>query len=269
MAPDLAPDLAPETVGHARAPVSEGAPEVEVAVLGPVEIRGARPFSRRAALELVVYLALHPRGAANDVWAAALWPDRCVAPSTQHSTASVARRALGRSAGGVDHLTRCGGRLRLGDAVGTDLDRFVRAAGSSDPGGRKEALALVRGPIFDGLCLSDWAVLEGIQAELESMVVATALRGAAEALHVGSGEEAEWMIRRGLRVSPYDERLYRGLLRATEATGNRLGLRSAMSELLRLASDGGGGGVHPQTVALYRELARIPRPEAGGDLVRL
>ena len=143
----------------------------------------------------------------------------------------------------------------LGPSVGTDVDRFVRAASTSDPGRWLHALSLVRGRLFDGLSLSDWAVLDGTSAELESMVAVTALQGAEEALRVGSGEEAEWMIRRGLRVSPYDERLYRGLLRATEAKGNRLGLRLAMAELLSLASDGDEACLHPQTLALYRELA--------------
>ena len=101
--------------------------DVEVAVLGPVEVRGAAgPFRRRAATELVVYLALHRRGAPNEVWGAALWPDRTVASSTLYSTASLARRALGASADGGNHLTRSGGRLCLGPRVGTDVDRFVR-----------------------------------------------------------------------------------------------------------------------------------------------
>jgi DNA-binding SARP family transcriptional activator len=247
-----------------------GRPEVEVAVLGPVEIRGAaRSFSRRAATELVVYLALHPGGATNEVWSAALWPDRSVAPSTLHSTASVARRALGRSADGTDRLTRHRGRLSLSRAVGTDVDRFAAAAAASDPGRWRDALTLVRGRLFDGLALSDWTVLDGTAAELEAMVVQTALRGAETALGLGCPDEAEWMIRRGLRVGPYDERLYRGLLRATEAQGNRLGLRTAMAELLCLASDGDGATIHPRTVALYRELAHSPVPEAGGDLIRL
>jgi DNA-binding SARP family transcriptional activator len=252
----------------------DGVPEIEVAVLGPVEIRGAaRPFSRRSATELVVYLALHPLGAPNDVWATALWPDRSVASSTLHSTASVARRGLGQCADGSDHLTRCRGRLRLGPTVGTDIERFVRAASTSDPRCWRDALALVRGRLFDGLSRTDWAVLDGTSAELESMVISTALKGAEEALRLGLGEEAAWMIRRGLRVNPYDERLYRGLLRAMEATGNRLGLRAVMAELLQLAAEGEGEGaeaaLHPQTVALYRELARSSTPEAGGDLVRL
>src|ERR1700722_18505483 len=105
------------------------APHIEVAALGPVEIRGAvRPFCRGAAKELVVYLAFHRQGVRNDVWAAALWTDRCVSPSTLHSTASVARRSLGRSRDGVEHLPRGGRRLRLGDTVGTDVERFARAA---------------------------------------------------------------------------------------------------------------------------------------------
>jgi DNA-binding SARP family transcriptional activator len=259
--------------------------EIEVAVLGPVEIRGAaRPFGRSSAVELVVYLALHRQGVRNDVWPTALWADRSVAPSTVHSTVSVARRALGRSASGVDHLPRSGRRVRLGESVGTDVERFARSAADPDPERWVEALELVRGRLFEGLCRTDWAVLDGTQAALESMVVDTALRGAAHFLRLGCGERAEWMIRCALRVSPYDERLYRALLRAADAMGNRLRLRSTMEELLFVASDGGdrprrGGrgtpalsarsAIHPRTVALFDELARGPVPVAGGDPLRL
>jgi hypothetical protein len=213
--------------------------EIDVAVLGPVEIRGAaQPFHRSAAKELVVYLAFHRQGARTDVWAAALWTDRCMAQSTLHSTSSVA------------------------------LD----------------ALRLVRGRVFDGLGLGDWAVLDGTQAQVEALVVGTALKAAAHYLRRGRGEEAEWVIRRGLRVSPYDERLYRALLRATEVMGNRVGLRTAMEELLRVAADGdplcrraglgtlsesGHSFVHPQTLSLFEELARGGTPAAGGGPPRL
>jgi DNA-binding SARP family transcriptional activator len=259
--------------------------EVEIAVLGPVEIRGAaRPFCRSAAQELVVYLAFHRQGVRNDVWATALWTDRCIAPATLHSTASVARRALGRSANGADHLPRAGRRLRLADTVGTDVERFARAAADPDPARWKDALSLVRGRPFEGLSLSDWAVLDGTQAQVESMVVDTALRGAEHHLHRGCGEEAEWMIRRALQVSPYDERLYRALLRAAETMGNRLGLRTAMAEILFVAAEGGlpwrgpptgtaslrePSSVHPRTMALFHELARGELPAAREDPSRL
>ena len=64
--------------------------EVEVLVLGAVEVRGnARQFTRAWAKELVIYLAIHPDGVSNDTWATALWPDRLMAASSLHSTASV------------------------------------------------------------------------------------------------------------------------------------------------------------------------------------
>jgi DNA-binding SARP family transcriptional activator len=256
-----------------------------VAVLGPVEIRGAaQPFARAASKELVVYLAFHRQGVRNDVWATALWTDRCIASSTLHSTASVARRALGRSPSGGEHLPRGGRRLRLAGSVGTDVDRFAAAAGGADPNGWKEALALVRGRPFEGLHLADWAVLDGTQAQLEAMVVGTALKAAEYFLRRGRGEEAEWAVRRGLRANPYDERLYRGLLWAMERMGNRAGMWSTMAELRFLSTDGAdrsaghGAGmerrtvppsVHPTTVALFRELSQRESPAARGEPSRL
>ena len=59
-----------DSLTRERPHLAETCPEVEVAVLGPVEIRGITVgFSRASALELVVYLALRPTGAANDTWA--------------------------------------------------------------------------------------------------------------------------------------------------------------------------------------------------------
>jgi DNA-binding SARP family transcriptional activator len=254
-------------------------PEVEVSVLGPVDVRGAmRPFGRSAALELVVYLALHPAGAGHDVWSSALWTDRTVTSSTIHSTASVARRALGRSRCGGDHLPRAGRRLRLAESVGTDVAQFARMASSADPDDWRTAMGLIRGRPLDGLRLSDWAVLDGTQAAIESLVVDTALRGATEALNDGRAEEAEWMVRQGLRASPYDERLYRTLLRVSEGKGDRVGMHGIMTELLRKAVDAAGSSsgsgalaearrpvalVHPRTVALYQCLVSGKVPTAG------
>ena len=143
---------------------------------------------------------------------------------------------------------------------------------------------LVRGPLFDGLRRSDWAVFDGTQSRIESLVVRTALRGAEELAQRGCGREAGWVIRQALQVSPYDERLYRSLLRATAAEGNRLGLRSTMAELLTLAGEAERPGdrlpgvvrrdgtglecLHPRTTALYRGLLE-GSPAAGGDPARL
>jgi DNA-binding SARP family transcriptional activator len=249
-----------------------GDQRVQVAVLGPVQVAGlAHPFRRSAARELVVYLALHPEGAGTSTWTEALWPTHLVSQATIHSTVSDARRALGRTASGEERLPRAGRRLRLGDAVTTDVERFADLASRSGVRSWKEALTLVRGGLFDGMQLSDWAVFDGTQAQLEAMVVTTALKASEIRIGQGRGAEAEWMVRRGLRVSPYDERLYRALLRAVDAQGNRTGLRSTMAELLWLAGDRDAQygpdqverqsrSFHPRTVALYRQLARGPVP---------
>ena len=257
---------------------------VDVAVLGPVAVRGAaEPFHRSAALELVAYLALHRHGVRHAEWALAIWPERAVALPTMHSTASDARRALGRAPDGTPYLPR-GVLLRLHHAVTTDVDRFAALAGSDDRHQLVEAMRLVRGPLFDGLRRSDWAVFDGTRSRIESLVAGTALRCAEELTRRGDGSEAAWVVRQALRVSPYDERLYRSLLRATAAEGGRVGVRSTMAELLILAGEPGrpaarlsrvlrGGDdrlecLHPKTAALYRGLLE-GSPAAEGELARL
>ena len=233
--------------------------EVEVSVLGPVEIHGAaRSFTRAWSRELVVYLSLHPRGASNDSWATALWPDRVMAPSSLHSTASVARRALGKARDGTDHLPRGHGRLELAASVGTDWDRFQGLSSGEDPRGWEEALSLVRGRPLDGLRSTDWSILDGTLPTMESTIVDVSGRLSGACLRTGDASGAEWAARRGLRVSPYDERLYRMLLRAADVAGNPSGVESVMAELVRVVADEIEPieSVHPSTLMLYRTLSR-------------
>ncbi len=243
--------------------VPEGAtpdePTVEVRVLGQVEISGAsRQFTRAWAVELIVYLATHPQGVSNEQWATALWPERAMAPASLHSTASAARRSLGTSASGDDHLPRSRGRLALGPHVRTDWDRFVELSRSTRPDDWREALRLIRGRPFDGLRSPDWVVLEGILANIEAIVVDLACRYSEHCLEVQDAPGAEWAARQALRVSPYDERLYRVLLRTSDAAGNPAGVESVMAELVHLVADDVEpfDAVHPETLALYRRLSR-------------
>jgi DNA-binding SARP family transcriptional activator len=234
-------------------------PEVEVAVLGPVEIRGAaRHFTRAWARELVVYLSMHAGGSSNDVWATALWPERVMAPSSLHSTASVARRSLGKASDGRDHLPRSHGRLALASSVGTDWDRFLALSETDDPVQWRQALELVRGRPFEGLRSTDWAILDGTAPAIESAIVDLSGRFAGACLRSGDPRRAEWSARRGLLVSPYDERLYRMLLRAADAAGNPSGVEAVMAELVRVVADEiePVESVHPSTLALYRSLSR-------------
>jgi DNA-binding SARP family transcriptional activator len=242
---------------------------VEISVLGPVRVEGlSEPFRRSAALDLVVYLSFHRDGVRHADWPVALWPDKAVSLPTVHSTSSDARRALGRAHDGSPHLPR-GTLLRLGPSVSSDVERFERLASSRDLEVLAEAMTLVRGPLFSGLRRVDWTILEGVQPRMEALVVETALRAASEDIRAGRAANAESLIRRALLVSPFDERLYRALLRATHAHGDRARLRGTMAQLVRLAGvaesswtggtfrrDAAGslGLLHPATAAVYRDL---------------
>jgi DNA-binding SARP family transcriptional activator len=251
---------------------------VEIAVLGPVAVsHPSLAFRRAAARELVVYLAFHREGVRHADWPLALWPERPVSLATVHSTASDARRALGRAADGAQRLP-CGSLLRLHPSVVTDVDRFVELSRSGTSKGWIEAAGLVRGPLFGGLRRADWAVLEGTHARVEALVVHTVLQAAEALRRDGRATEAEWIVRRGLLASPYDERLYRSLLLALAAQGNRTGMRAAMAQLLVVAKggrgafpqwDGGGAdALEPGTTGLYRELLCL-YPAPGGAPARL
>lgn len=233
--------------------------EVEVRVLGPVEVLGnARPFSRAWALELVVYLVIHDEGATTDQWATALWPDRLMAPASLHSTASSARRSLGVSTTGTDHLPRAHGRLKLGPGVTSDWARFQRLAASDGPDDHVAALRLIRGRPFQGLRSADWTVLEGTVAWMETMVVDLAIRYAESCLEAKDASAAEWAARQALRISPYDERLYRVLLRSADVAGHPEGVEATMRELVQLVADEVEpyDSVHPETLELYKRLSR-------------
>ncbi len=253
-------------------------PEVVVRVLGPVEVIGAaRAFRRARCLELVAYLALHPAGVSADAWTTALWPDQLPPDPTRFSTVSETRQALGRASDGSDLLPRGVGRLRVAPGVTTDWAQFRSLAAAQGAGAEEAwaaALDLVRGPILGGLRSVDWAVLEGVHAEMERAIVLLALDVAKRCLARDDGHGAELAVRRGLLVSPYDERLYRLLFLAADRQGNPAGVESAMGELVRLVSGEAvqqlkapcgrpvdpAEWVHPDTVAVYRSLSRRPWP---------
>jgi DNA-binding SARP family transcriptional activator len=240
--------------------------EVEVRILGPVEIAGAsREFTRAWAIELIVYLSMHRNGASSEQWATALWPDRVMAAASLHSTASAARRSLGVSRAGEDHLPRAHGRLALGPTVGSDWNHFVELAGRPAPESWCEALELIRGRPFEGLRAPDWVLLEGIAANVEAVIVDLAGRYAEHCLSLGDPNGAQWAARQGLRASAYDERLYRVLMRAAEAAGHPAGVESVMAELVHLVAEDVEpyDAVHPETLDLYRVLSRRSAPFAG------
>jgi DNA-binding SARP family transcriptional activator len=236
---------------------------VEVRVLGRVDLAGVRRIERSKAIELIAYLALHPQGATPDeVWEA-LWPERPVNRGTLHTTVTAARSGLGRAPDGTRYLPDAhDGRYRLSPQLGVDWARFHPLVGRGEDAADgldalRQALELVRGvpltsPTGRGY---EWAVVH--QTEMETVIAEVAERLALRCLDLGDHPGANWAARRGLLASPYDERLYRVLMRAAHAAGNPAGVDAVWNELLsvldadlELIDD----ELHPETVALYTTL---------------
>ena len=237
---------------------------IEVEVLGSVQVVGA-PESfrhRRRLTELVTFLAMHPEGATTDAFATALWPERRVPMQTLANRLSETRRALGAAADGRPRLRKHGKRHLIVEAE-TDWDRFRElASDQSDADSWRRALSLVRGRPFDGLDRGEWAQLEGIVAAIEATVVGVACRLGEHAMAHAKPDLAHWAALQGLLVSPWDERLYRLLMRAADGLGNRGGVDAALRNLgLALELEGDPLlGIHPETSALYRSLTSRPGP---------
>jgi DNA-binding SARP family transcriptional activator len=257
--PFVAPPPAP-----AEAPPRPDA--VEIRVLGGIEILGtAEPVDHRPRLtELLVYLAFHRDSVERDSFGAALWPERRIPGQTIANRLSEARRALGASADGRNRLRRVHGRLHLADDVVTDWDRFGELTSEgSGPQSWRLALSQVRGRPFQGLAQAEWTVLEGYAAAVERAVVEAALALGDYSLSASNPAAADWAAQQGLLASPWDERLYRLLMRSAEAAGNRGAIDAALRSLAQVLELRGDPllGVHPTTAQLYRSLMQSGGPE--------
>jgi DNA-binding SARP family transcriptional activator len=260
----------------AKAAEAATPPAVEVGVLGRVEVRGVPKIERAKSIELIVYLALHRHGVDGEQLWEALWPDKPVNRGTLHTTVTAARTGLGRAPDGSRYLPNAGdGLYRLSPAVSLDWDRFRALARAAQAGGPDaagllhQALELIRGRPLDSPASRsyEWAVVH--RTEMETVIAETAERLGLLHLDAGDPEQANRAARRGLAASPYDERLYRVLMRAAHAAGNPAGVETLWQELLAVLGtdlDLVDEDVHPDTVALYTSLrgSRRPRPVQPG-----
>jgi DNA-binding SARP family transcriptional activator len=250
--------LAPSATSEVHTASDPPLTRLQVNVLGAVKVLGgASSFDRRPKLtELVVYLAMHPEGATTDAWATALWPDRRMPVSTLSNRLSEARLALGIASDGYAHVRKIGNRYSLGPDLVTDWEQFRSLADSANPAAWRQALELVRGRPFEGLRETQWTLIEGVIPAMESTVVELACRLAEVLLANGGAEGAEWAARRAMLVCPWDERLYRVLMRGADALGNRAGVDAALRHLGRVLENKGDplNSVHPDTASLYRQL---------------
>lgn len=280
------------TGGAATGWLPDEPPEIEVRILGKIEITSVDPLEEgRAALahEMVVYLATHPEGVHPVVLGGVLWP-RGVQEAVRDATIARVAEWLGTDSRGRPHLfLDDSGRLRLGPGVRTDWQTFqdlvrraVADAGAAPQGGPEavrlreaeaelldRALRLVRGPLLSGRPGKRYAWLA---ADLLEYDVTAWVADAAHALceiRLGQGDPDAAMAaaRAGLLLATDDEGLWRDLLRAAHATGDVTRLRAVVDGLSRrAASHPYGGGMAPETEALIDELLPSWRHTPDQDL---
>jgi len=259
-----------QSVGYSG-PLPDEPPAVYASVLGSLEVTGTGFIEpERAGLlnEALVFLLVHRDGVHPRVLAAALWPRGATADVAEATFARLSSW-LGNDPHGQPNLhTDAEGRLRLGPYVWSDWDMFVSLqsrglydASLQDPKQRDRlltgALDLVRGPY-----LADrepnrygWLAYEVAEAQVPAVVADTALQLADSCIAGGEAELAIDAVKAGMRGSPDDEELWRGLLRATAATQDPERLRGAIEGLYkRTWYVHGVQGLHPRTEALVNEL---------------
>lgn len=193
----------------------------EVRLLGPVEVvcdGAAIDGLTGQNVELLICLAAHGRDGLtyeqleDRVWAG----QRSKSGRSRVSTAlSSLRNRLGDGPDGeplVPVRDRSNDRIRLSDHVRTDWDRahghLEAARGLAAPVRHREltaAIALVRGPILDGLPLS-WATR--LEQEMLAPLQDAAVAAAVALREAGEFDRAEWAIRQGLLLCDPHELLY-------------------------------------------------------------
>lgn len=208
-------------VAHLPFP-APSAGDVEVRVLGPVEIFGTgkgevAPSRRAAALAVVVYLACHRRPVPVEEISGALWPleagsGKFTGPQrkTVMNVISRARALIGYGSDGQDRILYSSEGYYLSPEVTCDLDRFRALAGSGELSGLRDALAMVQGEPFSGAASSQF--FEWVLAEHLDLGVVAEVLDVAESLGRRALESEDYALaidaaRKGLALDPVREQL--------------------------------------------------------------
>jgi DNA-binding SARP family transcriptional activator len=203
----------------------------QISVLGALTITGAkrsRRGLRARALELIAYLALHPRPVQRDELLEAFWPGadpRRTRPRLRQAVRD-ARRLLGTAiAGERDYywLDRVGADVDVDELERLLAELRVTKDDQVEQRLIEHALALFTGEPLSG---SDYAWSEGEVRRLRSTHVDLLQRASRDRLAAGEARAALDAAERGLEVDALNEGLWRLALEAESA----LGLREAVAE---------------------------------------
>jgi DNA-binding SARP family transcriptional activator len=238
---------------------------LRIGVLGTFTVNGAPAALQPAQSQLILALALNGRDGLSNAQLCYLLgadPDHPKPSDSLRQLIVRTRRQLGRAADGqvwIEHLGA--GQYALHPDARFDWSDFEelseRGIASRDRGGLRQALALVRGTPFTG-CYHWWldvAFTETVRAQ----IVDTAELLAELELRAGDPSASARAARTGLAADVAAEQLWRALMRAEHAAGNRAGVREAWSRCLDTMTEiSADGEPHPDTASLYRQLT-------GGD----
>ncbi len=238
---------------------------LRISLLGPLSVNGKSGALLPAQSELLVALAVNGRGGLSiRQLCRLLGPDAGRArPSDAVRQLIVrTRRTLGAPPGGrqwIEHLGH--GRYALHPDAIVDLREFEALASGgirpSSSDGLAKALAtaldLIRGQPFADCYY--WWLDHDVIATVTVSIVEVAATLASLLLAAGDPVGAARAARTGLTADPAAERLWRAVLRAEHAAGNRAGMREAWQRLTGAVADvAADGEPERSTVTLYREL---------------
>lgn len=221
------------------------APPLHLQVLGRLHLTRANPEPRDLIdvlaprqREILVYLALHRDGCRREALSAALWPD---APGERpynsfHATLSQLRRGLRRTGNDdtLDLIVNQDSHYRLDQTILTaDLWRLQDAITASRQASATEAVAasnrvteLYRGDLAEGIT-ADW--IDGPREALRRDVL-DALSTLIRKIRTDSPEQALALLEQARHLDPYNEAIYRDLMRLQA----RLGQHDSIPRTLHL-----------------------------------
>jgi two-component SAPR family response regulator len=207
----------------------------ELTVSGtPVRLR------RTAALQILAYLAVHPRGATRAELTQAVWPHLPAATiaGRLHTTLTDLRKQL-HPLLRDEPVTRHEDRYQLNTrAIGTDLQTWTAAADAlthavgttAQQGACRALLEQYRGHLADG---HTWPWLTPAREQIRRTVIEAC---ATLAEHSDPDEALTW-LRRAITIDPNNEPLHRQTAHLLHAAGDHTGAAELIQRLHRRLND--------------------------------
>jgi DNA-binding SARP family transcriptional activator len=236
---------------------------LRLALLGGFEARlqsgESLTFARKKAQALLAYLALHPdQLQPRDKLAALLWgeaSDTRARHSLRQALVSL-RQSLPRTT--PPCLVEDADAVALRAAhVEVDALVFERLAGDSDPDRLERAAALYRGPLLEGIAVTDQGFEEWLVAErerLRELALDTLAKLLGHQARSGPDDRAVQTAVRLLALDPAQEPIHRTLMRLYARQGRRGAALRQYQACVSILEREFGIGPEAETRALYREL---------------